>query len=117
MKRLLLILMLIIGPLCIWSVISGRPSSNDGIQFYEGSWSSALQKAKTENKPIFLDIYASWCGPCKMLKKKSFTDKQVGNFFNASYVNVSLDGEKGDGKILAEKFRITGYPSLIILDK
>jgi thioredoxin 1 len=101
-----------------YRVISGESGdSKDGIKFYEGSWDSALAKAKAEQKPIFLDIYASWCGPCKMLKKKSFSDKEVGTFFNASFVNVSFDGEIGDGGMLANKFHISGYPTLIILDK
>lgn len=87
------------------------------MHFFEGTWEEALNKAKEEQKPIFLDIYARWCGPCKLLKRKTFTNKDVGNYFNANYINLSLDGEKGDGEMLANKFHITGYPTLIILNK
>lgn len=90
--------------------------TNPGIQFIEDDWSTALQKAKTQNKLVFLDIYATWCGPCKMLKQYTFTNTSVGNFFNTNFVNVSVDGEKGVGPQLAQQFSIEGYPSLIITD-
>lgn len=95
-----------------------RPAANTAlaIDFFKGTWSAAVAKAKNENKPIFLDIYATWCGPCKLLKKQTFVDKEVVKFYNTSFINVSLDGETGDGAVLAQKYQIPGYPTLIILD-
>ena len=58
----------------------------DGIQFFTGTWDEALEKAKEENKLIFLDAYASWCGPCKRMSKSVFTDEKVGEFFNANFI-------------------------------
>lgn len=52
-----------------------------GIQFFEGSYAVALAKAKAENKLLFVDIYASWCGPCKRLKATTFRDPEVGAYF------------------------------------
>ena len=91
-------------------------TNSDGIQFFEGSWEEALTKAQTENKLIFLDVYAVWCAPCKALKKNTFPDMEVGDYFNKHYISISLDGEKGVGKMLAKKFQIQAYPSLFILD-
>jgi len=87
-----------------------------GIAFHQGTWDEALQLAKKEGKPIFLDISASWCGPCKMLKARTFPNEDVGKFYNANFINVAVDGEKGEGVVLARKFRIQGYPSLIYID-
>lgn len=87
-----------------------------GIRFIEQDWSKALQQAKTEKKLVFLDIYATWCGPCKMLKKHTFSDEVAAKFFNENFINVSVDGEKGVGPELAQKFAIQGYPSLIVTD-
>lgn len=87
-----------------------------GIQFIEDNWSKALEQAKKENKLIFLDAYASWCGPCKLLKRKTFPDKEAGDFFNKNFINVAVDMEKGEGPSLGQKYRVNAYPTLIITD-
>ena len=87
-----------------------------GIEFHSGTWAEALQKAVKEDKPVFLDISASWCGPCKLLKRVTFADKAVGKYFNANFINVAVDGEKGEGVALARKYKLRGYPTMIFLD-
>jgi thioredoxin 1 len=86
-----------------------------GIVFFEGNWEQALAKAAQENKIIFLDAYASWCGPCKVLKARVFPDEQLGLFYNANFINVKMDMEKGEGPQLARKYGITAYPTLFYL--
>ncbi|GIV26955.1 MAG: hypothetical protein KatS3mg027_0769 [Bacteroidia bacterium] len=87
-----------------------------GIKFYEGKFKDALSLSKKENKLIFLDIYASWCGPCKKLKYKTFSNEEVGKFYNENFINLSLDGEEGEGAILAEKYGVYSYPTLLFLN-
>ncbi len=87
-----------------------------GIQFHRRNWNEALQLAKKENKLTFLDIYATWCGPCKRLKSITFSNKEVGKFFNANFINIALDGEQGDGSMLASQYNLTSYPSLLFID-
>ncbi|MCX6221396.1 MAG: thioredoxin fold domain-containing protein [Bacteroidia bacterium] len=93
-----------------------RTKNGNGIAFHQGAWSEALASAKKENKLIFLDISASWCPPCRMLKARTFPNPEVGTFFNANFINVEVDGEKGEGIDLAHKYRIMGYPSLIFVN-
>jgi thioredoxin-related protein len=87
-----------------------------GIQFIEADWNKALQEAKKQKKMIFIDAYTSWCGPCRMLKQNTFTDKAVGDFFNKNFINIALDMEQGDGLAFAEKYQIRAYPTLLIID-
>lgn len=88
-----------------------------GIQFYEGTWQQALKKASKENKLIFLDAYASWCGPCKIMARRTFTDEEVGEFFNENFINVKMDMEKTeDGRRLSEKYKLVAYPTLYFIN-
>lgn len=91
--------------------------SFQGIKFIEDDWNKALTQAKLQHKLIFLDIYATWCGPCRMLKNTTFADKGIGDFFNKNFINISVDGEKGLGPQLAAQYGIDGYPTLIIADE
>lgn len=88
-----------------------------GIIFFKGTWKEALAQAKKENKPIFLDIYATWCGPCKQLKRTTFKDREVGTYFNSNFINVSIDGESDEGRLLAQKYQVNAYPTLLIIDQ
>ncbi|MBW6535828.1 MAG: thioredoxin family protein [Mariniphaga sp.] len=97
-------------------VSDSEAKKETGIAFHQGTWEEALQKAKTEGKPVFLDVYASWCGPCKLLKARTFPNEQVGEFYNANFINVAVDGEKGEGIELARNYKVRGYPTLLFID-
>ena len=82
-----------------------------GIAFEEGSWEQVLKKAQKEEKYIFVDCMTTWCGPCKHMAKNVFTLPEVASFYNQNFINVKLDMEKGDGKVLAKKFSIAAFPT------
>ena len=92
-------------------------STEGGILFEKGTWKEVLQIAQKEDKLIFLDIYATWCRPCKLLKTKTFSNPDVGKFYNENFINIALNGEEGDGLQLMTEYQLTGYPSLLIVDK
>ncbi|MEO1449855.1 MAG: thioredoxin family protein [Bacteroidota bacterium] len=87
-----------------------------GIQFFEGNWAAALEKAKTERKLIFLDAYAEWCGPCKALVRNTFPREEVGAFYNENFINLRIDMEKGEGVQLAQTYKVAAYPTLLFIN-
>lgn len=95
---------------------SSGKTANAGIEFHQGSWDQALKLAQKTGKPVFLDISASWCGPCKALKKNTFPNEEVGAFYNENFINVLMDGEKGEGIDLAKEFKVSAYPSMLFLN-
>lgn len=93
-----------------------KSGPDSGILFVESSWAAIVKKAKAEKKIIFLDAYASWCGPCKLLQKNVFTRADVGEVFNKNFINVKIDMEKGEGPQLMRLFPLEVYPTLFFID-
>jgi len=87
-----------------------------GIQFVKGTWADLLAQAKKTGKPFFVDYYATWCGPCKMMSNNTFKNDEIGKIVNANWVAYKLDCEKGEGPNLAAKAKITAYPTLVFYD-
>ncbi|MGC9344951.1 MAG: thioredoxin family protein, partial [Bacteroidales bacterium] len=82
----------------------------------EEEWNVALEDAKESEKLIFLDIYATWCGPCKYLDKNVYTDVSLGEYYNANYINIKMDGETPFGSTIARKYGLTAYPTMFYLN-
>jgi|SRR5699024_573693 len=53
----------------------------------------ALEAQKKEPRKIFMDAYTTWCGPCKMLDKNTFSDKSVIEYLNKNYYAVKFNAE------------------------
>lgn len=85
------------------------------VDFREMSLQEALGNATKEKKMVFLDFYTTWCGPCKKMTREVFSQKVAGDYFNRAFVCLKIDAEKGEGKELAKKYAIQGYPTFIVL--
>ena len=91
-------------------------AQNRQIIFETGNVASVFEKAKKENKLIFVDAMTSWCGPCKHMAKHVFTNDTVADYYNSHFVNLKLDMEKGDGLDFATKYNVSCYPNMMFLD-
>lgn len=100
-----------------------------GIAFDKSaSWKEVLAKAKAEKKYIFVDCFTTWCGPCKYMDAKIYPLQEVGDYYNANFINVKLqldstgaDNEyvKGwykDGKEIAATYGVNAYPTYLFFD-
>lgn len=94
------------------------PANTDepGIKFENLTFEEAIQKAKEENKLIFLDAYAVWCGPCKMMDRTTFKSEEVGKVFNKNFINIKIDMEKGEGPDIARKYQVRAYPTMMLIN-
>ena len=113
-----IVLVMFVTLLFIKATVRNNNSFDEGkgITFFEGTWQETLAQAQKEDKLIFLDAYANWCGPCKMMKKNVFTSTKVGDIFNEKFINVKMDMETEEGLALATLYRVSAYPSLFLID-
>ena len=79
------------------------------------TYDEAINAAKAENKMVFMDFYTDWCGPCKMMMRDVFPQKEVGDFMNKNFVCIKLNAEK-EGKELAKLYKVNAYPTFIGID-
>jgi len=104
-------------------------SIGQGIHFEKGlTWQQILDKAKQDNKYIFMDCYTTWCGPCKTMAKYVFTDKDAAEFFNKKFINVSVQMDKTakdaseiknwyvDADEINKTYGISAYPTFLYFD-
>lgn len=96
------------------SVLGGQLYSQ-GIEFKHITFEEALNKAKTDNKLVFIDFYTAWCGPCKTMSAYVFTNEMVGDAYNREFICIKLDAEK-EGLDAAKKYKVDAYPTLIFLN-
>ncbi len=84
------------------------------IQFETGTLAAALAKGKKENKPVFVDVYAVWCGPCKRMAATAFKDPQVSAYYNENFISIQIDAEHAaDGPSTAMTYQVNAYPTLL----
>ncbi len=99
------------------SVRSSKQDSETGIVFEHLSLQQAKRKAKKTGKLIFIDVYTVWCGPCKQMKRHTFTDPRVAKLFNEKFINIEIEAERdADGPEVSRRYRISGYPTLLFID-
>jgi thiol:disulfide interchange protein DsbD len=84
---------------------------------WESSESIATSRAAAERKPMLVDFGAAWCGACKELDEKTFSDSRV-RAAGARYVALHVDATNEDDPVVArvrEKYRATeGLPVVLL---
>lgn len=98
--------------LLVFLAVSSLSAGATGIEFFQGTWEEALVKAEAEGKLIFVDAYTTWCGPCKKMSANVFPVAEVGEVFNANFINVKLDMEKAESTSFRSVHSVRAYPTL-----
>ena len=75
----------------------------------KATWEEVLAKAKEENKLIFVDVYATWCGPCKMIGPilEELSDEMSSQVTIAKH---NIDNEPNT----PTKYGVRGIPTMLL---
>ena len=129
----------VIGCLAGISTITftGLAQKNEDTPVKWMTFEQAVEKSKTEKKKIFIDVYTDWCGWCKVMDKKTFSNPEVAKILNEKFYAVKFNAEQTedivfDGntfKFIGEGGRGThqlaaallnnklSYPTVVFLDE
>lgn len=86
------------------------------IDYKTVSYEDVLKKAQAANKNIYIDIWTPWCGVCKMMDRYIFPRKDVGEYFNRNFINLSFDAENPQWVTVAKNFNATAFPTMLIVN-
>lgn len=73
-------------------------------------------RASAENLNIFVDVYATWCGPCKWMDANVFELESAGDYMNKEFINVKIDGDGEYGYTFARENGLEAYPSFFLFN-
>lgn len=76
------------------NISSIKDDSKGPVKWY--TFEEAVNLQKKNPKPIMVDIYTSWCGPCKMMSKNTFGNAIIAKYLNEHYYPVKFDAESRD---------------------
>lgn len=111
MKRLLMLCLL---PLFIGA---GSPNEETGsVKFFKGTLTSAFDQAKKEGKLVFVDFYANWCSPCRLMDEYTFTDPELAKYMSDKYIPVKVNIDDFDGFAYKQQYNINLLPTLIVMN-
>ncbi len=112
--------------LVLLPLISSAQNAETGIDFTQNlNWQQIQQKAKNENKFIFVDCYATWCKPCKMMDSMVYTLSDVGAALNKSFISVKVQMDTSgrdaqnikawykDANEIKQKYSVTSFPTFL----
>jgi thioredoxin-related protein len=110
-------------------MVKAQDTTNSGIRFEQRlKWNKLLAKAKAEHKYIFVDCYATWCGPCKYMDANTYSVKEVGDVYNKDFISikVQMDQTAADDSatkkrydlatMFGEDYHIDAYPTFLFFD-
>jgi thioredoxin-related protein len=100
-KIILLVLILIIYSNLSWAQI----------KFEKFDWAQLSEVSAKENKIIMIEMTATWCYWCKLMEKKVFPKKEVGDFFNSNFLNAKLYDNEEAAEEFAKKYKVESFPT------
>ncbi len=104
MKKLLYVLLILSLPQLAYNKVN----------FYKGSLNEVKRTAATEGKLYFVDFYASYCLPCKLMDQTTFMDEELGSYVSQSYIPLKLNIDAFDAYEIRADYEVQELPTIMI---
>ena len=75
-----------------------------------------LEQAQREKKPVFVEFFATWCAPCKVMEEEIFTQEPTYRYMNANFLNFRTDFDTPSGQTIASLYEVKSMPTVLFLN-
>jgi thioredoxin-related protein len=82
--------------ICIIFFCSAQKPASNTEQVKWISLDEAVVNLQKEKKPLLIDLYTDWCGWCKEMDKKTYSNKRVAEYVDNKFYAVRLNAETHD---------------------
>lgn len=104
MKKLFFLLVLCTGAFAAQAQVKFETKSTDAVH----------EMALKQQKPVFIDLYATWCPPCRTMDREVFSRKDVGEFMERHFVAAKYDVDKTTGRELMQRYGSGAIPLYLV---
>lgn len=102
----------------IKKMTTNTPANMPTVHFIKNeTLANVLAQAKIQKKLVFVDVYTTWCLPCKIMDEEVFSKKQTIDYLNDNFISYKVDAEKGTGGAVALMYEVEAYPTMLFLDE
>jgi thiol:disulfide interchange protein DsbD len=98
--------------------ILGVTKPREALSWERHDIEGALARAAADKRPLVVDFTAAWCGACKELDKKTFSEPRVGQELGR-FVAVKVDATNNDDpkvEAMLARFKVVGLPTVVMFD-
>lgn len=106
MKKLLFLVLMTLSAAAVSAQVRFESRSTDAVR----------AMAAERNKLVFIDLFATWCPPCRMMEREVFSREDVGEFMAERFVCAQYDVDKSTGRALMRKYGVRSVPTYMIFD-
>ncbi len=84
------------------------------VSFFQGSLNEAQRTAAIEGKLYFIDFYADYCLPCRLMDETTFMDQNLADYIDLNYVPLRLNIDAFDAYEVRSYHKVENLPTIMI---
>lgn len=92
---------------------TGAVSSGEELAWFQDDFDAASAEAEASGKPLLIDMYADWCGPCRTLGEEYFTSEEMSPVLSR-FVLLRIDVDNPDMAQYSQRYNVSAIPCVVI---